>query len=138
LLTGLTGISLHMQWPLTSQLHGSVSQREQFGIFYNHWVYTYWTFGNFVVIWCSFPRFGILYKEKSGNPGLNAWEWELVTYLSILSFYWLFGDKRFAKSISRAKLSSMRNFGWLADCRVCFGIEIKHVEKKLFCFYIHK
>jgi hypothetical protein len=72
LLTGLTGISLHMQWPLTSQLHGSVSQREQFGIFYNHWVYTYWTFGNFVVIWCSFPRFGILYKEKSGNPGLNA------------------------------------------------------------------
>jgi hypothetical protein len=28
LLTGMTGISLHMQWPLTSQLHGSVSQRE--------------------------------------------------------------------------------------------------------------
>jgi hypothetical protein len=27
LLTGMTGISLHMQWPLTSQLH--VSQREQ-------------------------------------------------------------------------------------------------------------
>jgi hypothetical protein len=29
LLTGMTGISLHMQWPLTSQLHCSVSQREQ-------------------------------------------------------------------------------------------------------------
>jgi hypothetical protein len=32
LLTGMTGISLHMQmmqWPLTSQLHGSFSQREQ-------------------------------------------------------------------------------------------------------------
>jgi hypothetical protein len=29
LLTGMTGISLHMQWPLTSQSHGSVSQREQ-------------------------------------------------------------------------------------------------------------
>jgi hypothetical protein len=29
LLTGMTGISLHMQWPLTSQLHGSVSQRER-------------------------------------------------------------------------------------------------------------
>jgi hypothetical protein len=28
LLTGMTGISLHMQWPLTSQSHGSVSQRE--------------------------------------------------------------------------------------------------------------
>jgi hypothetical protein len=25
----MTGISLHMQWPLTSQLHGSVSQREE-------------------------------------------------------------------------------------------------------------
>jgi hypothetical protein len=29
LLTRMTGISLHMHWPLTSQLHGSVSQREQ-------------------------------------------------------------------------------------------------------------
>jgi hypothetical protein len=29
LLTGMTCNSLHMQWPLTSQLHGSVSQREQ-------------------------------------------------------------------------------------------------------------
>jgi hypothetical protein len=29
LLTGMTGISLHMRWPLTSQSHGSVSQREQ-------------------------------------------------------------------------------------------------------------
>jgi hypothetical protein len=33
LLTGMTGISLHMQWPLTSQLHGSVSQREQLFFF---------------------------------------------------------------------------------------------------------
>jgi hypothetical protein len=29
LLSGMTGISWHMQWPLTSQSHGSVSQREQ-------------------------------------------------------------------------------------------------------------
>jgi hypothetical protein len=29
LLTGMTSISLQMQWPLTSQSHGSVSQREQ-------------------------------------------------------------------------------------------------------------
>jgi hypothetical protein len=29
LLTRMTGISLHMQWPLTSQLHGSFSQNEQ-------------------------------------------------------------------------------------------------------------
>jgi hypothetical protein len=30
LVTRMTGISLHMQWPLTSQWHGSFSQREQF------------------------------------------------------------------------------------------------------------
>jgi hypothetical protein len=29
LLMWMTGISLHVQWPLTSQLHGSFSQREQ-------------------------------------------------------------------------------------------------------------
>jgi hypothetical protein len=29
LLTGMTGISFHLQWPMTSQSHGSVSQREQ-------------------------------------------------------------------------------------------------------------
>jgi hypothetical protein len=28
-------------------------------------------FGNFVVIWYIFPRFGILCQEKSGNPGLE-------------------------------------------------------------------
>jgi hypothetical protein len=31
-----------------------------FGIFYGHLVY-------FVVIWYNFPRFGMLYQEKSGN-----------------------------------------------------------------------
>jgi hypothetical protein len=35
LLTGMmTGISLHMQWPLTSQSHGSFSQREQLAFCY--------------------------------------------------------------------------------------------------------
>jgi hypothetical protein len=29
LLTGMIGISLHMQWPLTSHLHGIFSQKEQ-------------------------------------------------------------------------------------------------------------
>jgi hypothetical protein len=29
----MTGISLHIQWPLTSQLHGSISQREQLFFF---------------------------------------------------------------------------------------------------------
>jgi hypothetical protein len=40
------------------------------GIFYGHLV-------NFVVIWYIFPRFGMLYREKSGNP---------VVYLSSASY----------------------------------------------------
>jgi hypothetical protein len=32
------------------------------GTLYSHLV-------NFVVIWYIFPRFGMLYREKSGNPG---------------------------------------------------------------------
>jgi hypothetical protein len=47
------------------------------GIFYGHleyftvlW-YILWPFGNVVVIWYIFPRFGILRQEKSGNPALN-------------------------------------------------------------------
>jgi hypothetical protein len=27
---------------------------------------------HFVVIWYIFPRFGMLYQEKSGNPGLSS------------------------------------------------------------------
>jgi hypothetical protein len=30
--------------------------------------YILWAFSNFVVIWYTFRRFGILYPEKSGNP----------------------------------------------------------------------
>jgi hypothetical protein len=32
-----------------------------------------------VVIWYIFPRFGILYQEKSGNPGCDE-EKELVNF----------------------------------------------------------
>jgi hypothetical protein len=50
---------------------------ENAGIFYGHlefctviW-YILWLFGYVVVIWYIFPRFGILYQEKSGNTGRN-------------------------------------------------------------------
>jgi hypothetical protein len=36
----------------------------QFGIYYDIWS----IFGNLVVIWYIFLRFGILYQEKSGSP----------------------------------------------------------------------
>jgi hypothetical protein len=49
---------------------------ENAGKFYGHlkyftvnW-YILWPFGNVVVIWYIFLRFGILCQEKSGNPGL--------------------------------------------------------------------
>jgi hypothetical protein len=32
-------------------------------------VYILWAFGNSEVIWYILPCFGILYQEKSGNPG---------------------------------------------------------------------
>jgi hypothetical protein len=45
------------------------------GIFFGHleyftviW-YILWPFGNVVVTWYIFSRFGILCQEKSGNPG---------------------------------------------------------------------
>jgi hypothetical protein len=31
----------------------------------------YWHLVNFLIIWCIFPQFGILYQEKSGNPALD-------------------------------------------------------------------
>jgi hypothetical protein len=34
-LNGMTSISLHMQWPLTSQSHGSFSQSEQLVFHYS-------------------------------------------------------------------------------------------------------
>jgi hypothetical protein len=50
---------------------------ENVGTFYGHlkhftaiW-YTLCSFGNIVIIWYSFHRFGILSQEKSGNPGCH-------------------------------------------------------------------
>jgi hypothetical protein len=47
------------------------------GIFYGHLVYFraleifYCHLVYFVVIWYIFPRFGMLYQEKSGNPNIT-------------------------------------------------------------------
>jgi hypothetical protein len=70
-------------------------QCEDIDIFYGHLVYftaiwyILWPFGilcgpfvyfeaiwyrYFIVIWCIFPRFGMLYKEKSCNPGSKVAE----------------------------------------------------------------
>jgi hypothetical protein len=50
---------------------------ENAGIFYGPLKYStliwyiLWPFGNVVVIWYIFPRFGKLCQEKSGNPDAN-------------------------------------------------------------------
>jgi hypothetical protein len=51
---------------------------ENAGIFYGHLGYLtaicniLCPFGNVVVIWYIFPRFGIKCQEKSGNPASNS------------------------------------------------------------------
>jgi hypothetical protein len=43
---------------------------ENLGIFYDHLVYVFyghWKY--FMALWYISPRFGMLYQEKSGNPG---------------------------------------------------------------------
>jgi hypothetical protein len=44
---------------------GQLAYLLPFGIFCGHLV-------NFMVIWYVFPRFGMLYNEKSGKPASNA------------------------------------------------------------------
>jgi hypothetical protein len=51
---------------------------ENVGIFYGHSEYfsvigyILWPFGNVVVIWYIFPRFGIFLQGKSGNPAVDS------------------------------------------------------------------
>jgi hypothetical protein len=54
-----------LQWKMLEVLRASLSILRQNGIFYGHLVH-------FVVILYIFPRFGILCREKSGNPGVDG------------------------------------------------------------------
>jgi hypothetical protein len=49
-----------------------------FGIFYGH-------FADLAVIWYIFPHFGILYQEKSGNPGRKG-QWEAAASICLFLF----------------------------------------------------
>jgi hypothetical protein len=66
-----------------------------FGIFYVHWE-------NFVVIWYIFPRFGILYQEKFGNPVSESERrrviFQAVMYLNVDSQDVAFGKSYFKYS----------------------------------------
>jgi hypothetical protein len=64
---------------------------ENAGISYGHWEYftviwyILWPFGNVVVIWYIFPRFGVLCQEKSGSP-VSEWADCSVENVSTNSF----------------------------------------------------
>jgi hypothetical protein len=56
------------------------------GKFYGHLVY-------FVVIWYLFPRFGMLYPEKSGNPDMDLskkmkWNYRRILDLFVWPVLW--------------------------------------------------
>jgi hypothetical protein len=53
-----------LQWKILVYIMTIWSILLLLGIFYGHLVY-------FLIIWYIFPRFGILDREKSGNPGLG-------------------------------------------------------------------
>jgi hypothetical protein len=84
-------------------------------IFYGLFVYftVIWyilrPFGNVVVIWCIFPRFGKLCQEKSGNPGYNASE---VKYYSTTS-----GPGRFENKTNLKKKRSSLPQRWRCSCK---------------------
>jgi hypothetical protein len=50
-----------LQWKMFGIFRAILSISRPTGIFYGHLVH-------FVVIWYIFTRFGMLYREKSGNP----------------------------------------------------------------------
>jgi hypothetical protein len=55
-----------LQWKMLVYFMDTWSIWWSFVIFYGHLV-------QFVVIWYIFPRFGILYQEKSGDPDWSLW-----------------------------------------------------------------
>jgi hypothetical protein len=60
-----------LQWKIMVYFMVIWSILRPFDIFYGHLVYL-------VVIGYSFPRFGILHQEKSGNP-----DWDVHTYVGL-------------------------------------------------------
>jgi hypothetical protein len=49
--------------------------------------YILWPFGNVVVIWYIFPRFGLLCQEKSGNPARETGCWYKRQIATIFSLF---------------------------------------------------
>jgi hypothetical protein len=98
---------------------------ENVGIFYVHVVYftaiwyTLWTFGifcgNLVYFVVYFSRFGMLYKEKSGNPDVYL-QRELVPWLIrlLLLLEWKRMSKKsfFAKTCSRHSHVRLLIYQW--------------------------
>jgi hypothetical protein len=90
------------------------------GIFYEH-------FSTFVVIWHIFPRSGILYQEKSGNPVRNRHDkGPLKTFVIVVSD---FCSVVLFKYVSRKLLPKT-----LLSRDRCYGIFVKKFGEKLAFF----
>jgi hypothetical protein len=71
-----------LQWKILAKLLTIWSILLPLENFYGHLVY-------FVVVWYIFPRFGILYQEKSGNPDFRASVFHGENYSLILTKKWV-------------------------------------------------
>jgi hypothetical protein len=63
-------------------------------IFFSAIWYILLPFGNLVVVWYIFPRFGIFYQQKSGNPVSISGPDQPVKTLFIFSGSFRFGGRR--------------------------------------------
>jgi hypothetical protein len=67
---------------------------EDVGIFYGPMVYftatwyILWSFGIFYGCSVYFPRFGMLYQEKSGNPDFIFFETQVMTATTNVAIQW--------------------------------------------------
>jgi hypothetical protein len=89
LLTGMTGISMRMQWPLTSQSHGSVSQIEQLVFHYrsnstpqDHEMFTFGAFQLTQLPFCRYGNCNLCYSWWRNTEAF--FQWMKITYITYL------------------------------------------------------
>jgi hypothetical protein len=79
-------------------------------VIWNYWVY-FMAFGHFVVVWYIFPRFGILYQEKSGNHAVKQARGypTLHCLIHVLKFQACFSKP--LSAVKRSQVDRTENFG---------------------------
>jgi hypothetical protein len=85
-----------------------------------------------VFIWCTFSGFGIMYQEKSGNPGRKGPRW--IIFCVLISPWISQGDKKQAKRNCEA-WRVLRNWGTdqtfhnvVRGCQIFLGTRYQNSE----------